>query len=182
MPADAFIQCRVSKETKALIRDLAGQENLSESALMRNLIEALFRTAQAPIADPSHAPSKAYRSERLYVRIAEQDRDLLGNRASDRSLAPATYVAVLVRAHLRSLTPLPKEELLALKELTGELGAIGRNLNQIARAANGSGAGAVGSQQIVSLLRLASGLRNHVKSLLLANERSWQTGHAQDKT
>jgi hypothetical protein len=37
---------------------------------------------------------------------------------------------------VRSLAPLPKEELLALKRTIGELGVIGRNLNQIARAAN----------------------------------------------
>ena len=48
----------------------------------------------------------------------------------------ATYVSVLVRSHLRNLTPLPKEELTALKRSVAELGAIGRNLNQIARGAN----------------------------------------------
>jgi hypothetical protein len=51
-------------------------------------------------------------------------------------MAPATYVSVLMRAHLRSLAPLPKEELLALKRIIGELESIGRNLNQIVHAAN----------------------------------------------
>jgi hypothetical protein len=49
---------------------------------------------------------------------------------------PATYVSVLTRAHLRSLAQLPREELLFLKRTIGELGVIGRNLYQIARAAN----------------------------------------------
>ena len=42
----------------------------------------------------------------------------------------ATYVSVLVRAHLRSLTPLPKDELLALKRSIAGLGAIGRAVAQ----------------------------------------------------
>src|SRR2546430_13347000 len=33
-------------------------------------------------------------------------------------------------------SPLPKDELAALKHAVGELGAVGRNLNQIARAVN----------------------------------------------
>jgi hypothetical protein len=49
----------------------------------------------------------------------------------------ATYVSVIVRAHLRNLAPMPKDELVALKRSVAELGAIGRNLNQLARAANG---------------------------------------------
>jgi hypothetical protein len=61
---------------------------------------------------------------------------LLCERATARGMRSATYVSVLVRSHLRNLTPLPKEELTALKRSVADLGAIGRNLNQIARAAN----------------------------------------------
>ena len=42
-----------------------------------------------------------------------------------RGMPSATYVSVLVRSHLRSLAPLPKEELLALKRSVAELGAAG---------------------------------------------------------
>lgn len=58
-------------------------------------------------------------------------------------MASAAYVSVLVRGHLRSLAPLPKDELIVLKQAVSELGAVGRNLNQIVRAAN-SGARAAG--------------------------------------
>ncbi len=37
----------------------------------------------------------------------------------------ATYVSVLVRAHLRDLAPLPKAELMAFKRSVAELGAYG---------------------------------------------------------
>ena len=48
----------------------------------------------------------------------------------------STYVSFLIRSHLRSVTPLPTLELEALKRGVAEISAIGRNLNQIARAVN----------------------------------------------
>ena len=92
----------------------------------------------------------------------------------------ATYVSVLVRSHLRNLAPLPKEELLALKRSVAELGAVGRNLNQIARALNQGGKySGPGREDLKAMLRVAEGLRDHVKALLKANQISWEQGHAE---
>jgi hypothetical protein len=92
----------------------------------------------------------------------------------------ATYVSVLVRSHLRNLAPLPKEELQALKRSVAELGAIGRNLNQIARAANQGGKPVgPGREDLKAMLRVAEGLRDHVKALLRVNQISWEQGHAE---
>ena len=122
-------------------------------------------------------PERHTRDARLYVRLRPEDRLLLHERATARGMAPATYVSVLVRAHLRSLAPLPKEELMALKRSVAELGAFGRNLNQIARTVNqGERAALPGGADVVTMLRIADALRNHFKALLKANELSW-TGH-----
>jgi hypothetical protein len=95
-------------------------------------------------------------------------------------MASATYVSVLVRAHLRSLTPLPKDELVALKRAVSELGAIGRNLNQIARAANqGTRVVGVGHNEFGAILKICEALRDHTKSLIKANAASWRSGHAE---
>jgi hypothetical protein len=92
----------------------------------------------------------------------------------------ATYVSVLVRSHLRNLAPLPKEELSALKRSVAELGAIGRNLNQIARAANQGGkVSGPGREDLRSMLKVAEALRDHVKALLRVNEKSWEQGYAE---
>jgi hypothetical protein len=92
----------------------------------------------------------------------------------------ATYVSVLVRSHLRNLAPIPKEETLALKGSVAELGAIGRSLNQIVRAANLGAGPTPGREDLKAMLRVAEGLRDHVKSLLIANQSSWHQGHAGD--
>jgi hypothetical protein len=104
---------------------------------------------------------------------------LLRARAAARGMAPATYLSVLTRAHLRSLAPLPKEELLALKRSVSELGSMGRILNQIARVANqGDRVAGPGREDLRAMLRICEALRDHVKGLIAANLKSWQRGYA----
>jgi hypothetical protein len=85
-----------------------------------------------------------------------------------------------VRSHLRKVTPIPKDELAALKGSIAELRAIGTNLNQMARALNQGKEVVPGRQDLQDMLRVAEGLRDHFKALLIANEKSWEQGHAED--
>ena len=180
MAAEAFIQCRVTSETKALIQALANREQITESALVRQLLETVLRTTTGGVTPAAGSPERVTRDARLNVRLAPDDRALLTERAAARDMATATYVSVLVRSHLRGLAPLPKAELLALKRSVAELSAIGRNLNQIARVVTQGGRMvAIGRGEVDAMLKVAAGLRDHVKALLRANERSWRTGYAQ---
>jgi len=87
---------------------------------------------------------------------------------------------MLLRAHLRAVTPLPDRELAELRLAVGELGMIGRNLNQIARVANQTGqVTGPTPTDLRALLRALEGLRDHVKGLMLANAKSWESGHAE---
>ena len=179
MAREALIRCRVSNEVKGLLHKVAAQRQITESALVRQLIEATVQMATVPEVADDVAPTSVVRDARLYVRLAPEDRILLSGRATARGMPSATYVSVLVRSHLRNLAPLPKEELLALKRSVAELGAIGRNLNQIARAANQGGRPpGPGREDLKAMLRVAEGLRDHVKALLRANQVSWEQGHA----
>jgi hypothetical protein len=92
-------------------------------------------------------------------------------------MRPATYLSVLARSHLRRLTPLPKDELLALRRSIGELAAIGRNINQIAKVANRDGRlpGSV-PEEFRAMLTICEALRDHTKALLVANLASWESG------
>jgi hypothetical protein len=94
-----------------------------------------------------------------------------------RGMRSATYLSVLARAHLRAMAPLPKEELLALRSAVGQLGAIGRNLNQIAHAANSGRAAPMRPAELAAFIKVATALRDHFKSLLKANLVSWDCGH-----
>jgi len=167
---------------KVRLRALAEQRQLTESGLLKQFVEVMLRASDAgaeEVAPPRPAPD---RTTRLMIRLRPDDRLLLRERAAARGMAPATYVAVLTRAHLRSLSPLPREELLALKRSVAELGSFGRNLNQIARAANiGGHVTGQGTEEVWTMLRICEGLRVHMKALLLANQRSWNQGHANNE-
>ena len=180
MAAPPFVAARVTPEMKTLLRVLAEREQITESALVRQLLEVTLRMSAKEGFPKLDALENVSRDARLSVRLATEDRILLCERATARGMPSATYVAVLVRSHLRNLAPLPKEELTALKRSVAELGAIGRNLNQIARAANQGGKPAgPGREDLRAMLKVAEALRDHVKALLRANQISWEQGHAE---
>jgi hypothetical protein len=180
MTAEAFVQCRVTPEMKTLLRALAERERITESTLVRQLLEAMLRRSAIEGFPKLDAVEKTSRDARLTVRLEPDDRVLLCQRAAARSMRSATYVSVLVRSHLRNLAPLPKEELTAMKRSVAELGAIGRNLNQIAKAANQGGRlTGPGREDLRAMLKVAEALRDHVKALIRANESSWEQGHAE---
>lgn len=160
---------------------VARHQGLSDSALLKRLIDLMLLSTN-PAATNSNADTELEntRSTRLTVRLRPDDVPLLKARAAARGMAPATYLAVLARVHLRSLAPFPKDELGSLKRSVSELGAIGRNLNQIARAANqGERVGVPGREDLRALLRVCEGLRDHVRALVAANLKSWELGHAE---
>ena len=178
MAGNAFVRCRVSSETKALLQSIADREQITESALIRQLLDTLVRAAAAADATTVKPGAPELRGERLSIRLAPDDRLLLCDRAAARGMPSATYVAVLVRSHLRRLTPLPGVELDALKRSIAELGAIGRNLNQIARSLNAGGrSDGPGRRDLESMLKIAVALRDHFRALLKANETSWERGY-----
>jgi hypothetical protein len=185
MGATEVIKTRLTPEIRARIATVTETEVLTEAAWLRRLILRELQANHTRHQDPQVLPARGRcmtrqgSTSRLNVRLRTEDRLLLHERAAARGMAAATYVSVLVRAHLRDLAPLPKDELLALKRAVGELGAVGRNLNQIARAANeGSRIAGVGREEFRAILRICEALRNHTKDLIKANAASWTTGNA----
>jgi predicted DNA binding CopG/RHH family protein len=179
MAADASVQFRVTSELKARLRIVATHEQITESALLKQVLEVMLRTVMPGASHHIEEPEKPSRDTRLTVRFDPEDRILLRSKALARGMPSATYVSVLVRAHLRSVTPIPKEELLALKRSIAELRAVGNNLNQMAKAIHQGNTIAPRKEHVAAMLKVAEGLLDHFKALLAANERSWRQGHAE---
>jgi hypothetical protein len=181
--ATQFLKTRVSPEVKHRVQHAASQRLITESTWLKRLVMRALSESGESISDAmgSTRPAESGgRGARLYVRLRLEDHLVVCERAAARGMAPATFVSVLVRSHLRKLAPLPKEELLALKRSVAELGAIGRNLNQIAKAANQGGRPSGPEREdLRAVLRVAEGLRSHVRALLRANEISWDRGQAE---
>ena len=63
-----------------------------------------------------------------------------------------------------------------------ELSKLGRNINQITRAANrGEGVSDPGATQFRAMLTICTALHANTKELLLANAKSWQQGYDDQK-
>ena len=169
----------VSSDLKQRFADAAARQGLSESALLKRLIErALAGTDSEFAAVRPSAPIA--RDARITVRLVPEDRLLLRERAAARGMPAASYVSTLVRAHLRSLAPLPDRELEALRSVVTQLAAIGRSLNAVARVASSTGAAVGATQEHVRLmLQLCELTHGHVTGLMRANITSWEAGHAQ---
>ena len=185
------LKTSVSPEVKLTAKAVADREFLSEAAWLKRLVMREIRARK----DGSDADSDLLRSESIpgatsagsgnngagrpmLVRLTVEDRLLLDARAEARGMRPATYASVLLRSHLRQLTPLPKDELLALKRSITELGSIGRNINQIAKAVSGGGEvpGSLRSE-FWAMLKIRTALRDNTKALLSANLTSWAAGY-----
>jgi hypothetical protein len=192
MRATEILKTRVTPEMKSRVVEIARAELLTEAVWVRSVVcRALEKSGPRAGGErlERHLQSGAFeecfkrrgRAARLYVRLRREDRLLLHERAAARGMASATYVSVLVRAHLRGLAPLPQDELAALKRAVGELGAVGRNLNQIARAANqGARVASPGRDDFRAILKICEALRDHTKDLIKANTASWAMGYAED--
>lgn len=168
----------LSSATKERFATAAARQSLSESALLKRLVEKMLASVPnddraEPVlpSDPRHA--------RLTVRLVPEDRVLLRERAAARTMHAATYVSVLVRSHLRKVAPLPDWELSNLQASVRELAAIGRNLNTMAcLMQRDARQAAPGWQEVQAMLQVCEALRDHFRALIKANLISWDIGHA----
>ena len=125
----------VPRDVKERFGAWARAQGMSESALLKRLVLTLM-PAERTMEDVVAAPEPLAPNGRLSIRLRADDLILLRDRAESRGMPAATYISFVVRSHLRRVTPIPDRELQALKHAIGEISAIGRNLNQIARVAN----------------------------------------------
>lgn len=187
-----IIKARVSADTKARVSQEAQRQLLTESLWLRRVVEGALNRDSASNDGPPQTnvpgsldgrirqgrePERGSRT-RLYSRLRHDDWLILRERAEARGMPAATYVAALLRAHLRALAPLPRAELATLKACIAALGAIGRNLNQIARVAHQTGHTAEpGRNHLEIMLKVCTAMREAIKSLVQANVKAWESGY-----
>lgn len=163
MGGSTHLSTWVSAETKERFGAVAAQLGLSESALLKRLVELNLHSTQLAATGFPRPPPSGARGARLYVRLRSEDHLLLRERATARGMAAATYVTMLVRAHLRVLAPIPDREMAEVERAVAALGVIGRNFNQIARVANQTGrVTGPSSQELQALLRACTALRDYM--------------------
>jgi Bacterial mobilisation protein (MobC) len=193
MACTEFLKARVVPEIKLRVKAIADRDLISEATWLKRLVlREILACDTAPGGEfESSRPEGIRRPIRetrgakqggkpMLVRLRNEDRLLLEARGEAWGMRPATYASVILRSHLRKLTPLPKDEYLALKRSIALLASIGRNINQIAKAANQGGriADSAGAE-FRAMLKICVALRDNTKALLKANETSWETGRGE---
>jgi Mobilization protein NikA len=173
-----FVGAWVSASAKEKFHALAAEQGLTQSALLQRLIDRATEPFQMPAGNAAAEVGSGARSDRLYVRLYPDDRQLLAERAGARGMPSATYLAVLARAHLRRIPPLPEAERQALERCVAELSAIGRNLNQVARRANQEGVvSSISRTDLALFLKICTSTVAHFKDTLKSNKLSWEVGY-----
>jgi hypothetical protein len=180
MSADAFIQVRVAPEVKARLQALADRENITESALVRQLLMTILRVQVSDEESEPEVTEAIPRDSRVWVRLRLGDRKLLTAQARARGVPSATYVALLIRSHLHAIAPLPEGEMLAVKQSISELRSLRRDLNTMARAIGREGGGTQpGQRDVLRLMKVGDALLDRIKALYVANAKAWETGDAE---
>lgn len=178
-----LIATRASADKKARFRALAKSRGISESKLLDLLIETVLEQNPAPkqqgVVTEDEAGGGGEGTNRVTIRLRPGDGELVQSRAEQRGMKRSTYLAALVRAHVRSNPPMPVNELAAVKRAVAELGAIGRNLNQIARIANQGGEiPETLGLELRAVLNAIEDLRRHIAAIVRANLISWEADYA----
>lgn len=135
----AVIRFRCSDDLAAQIESASKARSLSVSDFCRALLTRVLVAQEAPApADAERVDSEVYeaRTKRLTMQLTPSEHAGVVSRATAMGMKPYSWIMRLLRAHLTSMPQFNDDEFRALREATGELSYIGRNLNQLVRAVN----------------------------------------------
>lgn len=171
------------------LRFLAEQEarGVSESELLRFALQKLFEI-QDPA--PTHAGRAAKYLEPLVAASPEGvnlERKTVWmpaflmraatERATGKGMSFSRWISALVQSNLTRRPVLTETELLVIEALTRELAAIGRNINQLARALNEAyfQTERIRLDRLNELSRNITQTREAIEALVQASRNSWRT-------
>lgn len=170
------LNARVSTQTKRRVREASAHQLVKPSVWLRRVVANALGPESSADGEPAPVEQSIERTtRRLSVRIRPADAALLKARAAERGMQSSTYVSVFIRSHLRTLSPLPKREVFALRRAVSQLGAIARNLSC---AADSDGSAVLGGQDFRTVQRICQALREDIKTILKANGAGWAAGGA----
>jgi antitoxin component of RelBE/YafQ-DinJ toxin-antitoxin module len=126
-----IIKAEVDKEQKAAFRNLAKSQGMTETELLRQMINQATETT---VVD---SEEQIERSNRTTISFTKEEFNRLLQRSRGDGFSKHTaWIVGLVRTVLFRQPNFSAKEIGALRESNREVAAIGRNLNQMARAIN----------------------------------------------
>jgi len=132
------VEARLTDAEKNAWSQFCQAGGLRESEMLRRMIQRVAGIGEAESAEPaSDDQEEESRIRKLTIRLSPSQERRLTQRAQQEGYPNRTsWVTAMVFAELHQEPVLTDAEVAALRESNRELAAIGRNLNQMARAIN----------------------------------------------
>lgn len=169
-----FITTRADSDLKQRFQKHAAAKGLKESELLQRLILAELGVA-APTSAPAPETPEDTALDRMTFRLPGFLMQTVKERAMAKGMAPSRWVASLVQSNLRREPVMADSELAALNESNRELAAVGRNINQIAKALNEAfhESDRVKLETLGVLAEAIKQTRAAIRALVRASQQAW---------
>ena len=138
-----MLRARVDEDLKSLFLQKAEVLNLSESELLSKIVLEFFAHAKnkdevEDVLRAVQADAENAEIEKMTIRLPRFLVDAAKEKAKAKGMATSRWIAALVQSSLMQKPVMVDQELNELRTNIRELNAIGRNINQMARALNES--------------------------------------------
>lgn len=172
----ATLIVRVQPETKALLAARAMQHGLTESIVLRRLIDAGLN--ENVVETQAAWPTEAWACERkkIAVTIPAFIERHARERANQKGMSLSGWVSNLIQSHLLQPPVSSMMELKVLNESNRQIRAMGVNINQIARAFNNMEIDIRKLRDFDVVERLLHENLNVIEKLIRVVNRSWGVG------
>lgn len=173
------IGTRTSKQTKAGFAALAAKQGLTQSSFLALLVDQVLDANAPKHTGESWRQARAENplNDRITLRLRPGDRALAEAKAASRQLKTSSYLAMLVRNHVRNSIAMPPAELEVLRGMAGHLAALGRQLRMVATTLPAAQA-ADPTSLLLDVGHSVESVREGVARVVRANLSSWEAPEA----
>jgi predicted DNA binding CopG/RHH family protein len=138
-----ILRARVDEDLKSLFLQKAEERNLSESELLRKVVLDFFaheknKDEVGDVLRTVEPDAENAENEKMTIRLPRFLVDAAKDKAKAKGMVTSRWIAALVQSSLMQKPVMADQELTVLRSNIRELNAIGRNINQMARALNES--------------------------------------------
>jgi|SRR5579875_42069 len=167
-----LIAAQCSESTKSRFRALAERQGLSESALLRKMVEQVLAGNEKP-SDLERFQGRPGYTGQLRLRLRPKEVAAIRALAKPAGQSAQGWVVAQLRHRLEGAVPFASEELAVMRDAIREIGSVGRNLNTITRHLLRTGQFLTGQLELDALAKAVERIRREmVATLTRANHRS----------
>jgi predicted DNA binding CopG/RHH family protein len=170
------LKTRVDLDTKIRFAGQAKRARLSESELLRVRVVDRLEPATEHAVPATSEPQESAAPDRMTVWLPAGLKEAVKTRARQRGMAPSRWMASLAQFNLTNVAALNEDEVSQLRTSNRELAAIGRNINQVARALNAplQNKDRVPLRQLEQLAKAVEKNRAAIAGLIRGTKSAWQ--------